>query len=321
MNLLITGITGFVGSHLADYLLDNNLGTVYGIKRWRSPLENIEHRLDQIKLYDCDLRDLSSLITTLNKIKPDIIFHLAAQSLVPTSYIAPVDTLETNVIGTVNLLEAIRLLNIDPVFHCCGSSEVYGNVTEKDIPIRETHPLSPISPYALSKVGEDRAAFMYWKAYGIKTVISRMFTHTGPRRSSEFFIPSFAKQLVEIEMGLKPPIVHVGNLDSIRTIADVKDAVRAYWLLVTNCDYGEAYNIGGKTTKSVGEILDMLCSLSTAKNITIKVDPKRLRPADATLQIPDISKFVNKTGWEPKIPLEQTLRDVLNYWRYKLNGM
>lgn len=319
MRLLITGITGFVGSHLADYLLDNNLGEVYGIKRWRSPLENIEHRLNELNLFDCDLRDLSSLMTVLDEIRPDIIVHLAAQSLVPSSYIAPVDSVMTNTIGTINLLEAIRLLKQDPVIGIGSTSEVYGNVTMEEIPIKETHSLNPISPYAVSKVGEDRAAFMYWKAYGLKTIISRMFTHSGPKRYETFFISSFAKQLVEIELGIrKEKIVYVGNLDSVRTIADVRDAVRAYWLLVNKCDYGEVYNIGGNVSRKVEDILNMLCDLSTVDHVTFAVDLKRLRPADATLQIPDVRKFHDKTGWYPEIPLRKTLEDTLDYWRNKL---
>ena len=318
-NFLITGITGFVGSHLADYLLDNNLGNVSGMKRWRSPLDNIEHIYDDIKLYDCDLRDLKSMIITLKKVKPDIIFHLAAQSYVQTSYDAPSDTIFTNTIGTVNLLDAVMLAEIDPVIVVSSTSEVYGNVTEGEIPIKETNPMNPISPYALSKVGEDRAAFMYNKAYGLKTVISRMFTHSGPRRGEVFFISSFAKQIAEIECGKnKDNVVKVGNLHSIRTIADVRDAVEAYWLLATKCDYGEVYNIGGNTTQSVGTILEILIAMSTVNDIRVEVDPERLRPADATLQIPDTTKFRDKTGWKPKIDLITTLKDTLNYWRERI---
>ncbi|GAF68027.1 unnamed protein product, partial [marine sediment metagenome] len=260
MNLLITGITGFVGSHLADYILQNHPDNeLYGIKRWRSPLDNINH-IKKLKLYDCDLRDLSSLITVFGKIKPDIIFHLAAQSFVSTSYTAPADTIDTNVVGTVNLLETVRILKINPIIHICSSSEVYGQVSEKDVPIKESCPLRPVSPYAVSKVGEDMAGLMYYEAYGLKTIRTRMFTHTGPRRGRVFVVSFFAKQLAQIEKKIQEPVLRVGNLDSVRTFCDVRDAVRAYWILVHKCKPGEVYNVGGTVTKTIREMLDMLLS-------------------------------------------------------------
>jgi len=315
MPVLITGITGFVGSHLADYILAEHPNVqIFGIKRWRSPMDNIRTILDRVRLYDCDLRDLASLITTLPQIKPDIIFHLAAQSFVPMSYIAPADTIETNVIGTVNLLEAIRICELDPVIHICSSSEVYGQVDEKYVPIKEDCPFRPASPYAVSKVGEDMAGLQYFIAYGLKTIRTRMFTHTGSRRGDVFVTSAFAKQIAKIEKGLQEPVMKVGNLESVRTFLDVRDAVKAYWLLVHKCKYGEVYNIGGDTTMTVREMLKMLLDM-TDTEITVEVDPKLLRPADVTLQIPCIDKFKAATGWEPEIPFEQTLRDILEYWR------
>jgi len=317
MKLLITGITGFVGSHLAEYLLQVNPdNVVFGTKRWRSPQDNIKQIIDQLELYNCDLRDLSSLIATLEEIRPDIIFHLAAQSFVTTSYIAPVDTIETNVIGTINLLEAVRILKIDPVIHVCSSSEVYGQVTEEDVPINEDCPLRPVSPYAVSKVGEDMAAYMYYKAYGLKTIRTRMFTHTGPRRGDVFVVSFFAKQIAQIEKDKQEAVLRVGNLDSVRTFSDVRDAVKAYWLLVNKCKPGEVYNIGGNVTLTIREMLDMLLSYSDYPGeISIEVDQSLLRPADVTLQIPDLTKFQKETGWQPEIPFDQTLQDTLNYWR------
>lgn len=317
MKVLITGITGFVGSHLADYILDNHpQNEIYGIKRWRSPKDNIMHIIEKIKLLDCDLRDLSSLITILNKVKPDIIFHLAAQSFVPTSYIAPADTIETNVKGTINLLEGVRIVDIHPVIHICSSSEVYGQVNEKNVPINEDCPLRPVSPYAVSKVGEDMAGYMYFKAYNMRIIRTRMFTHTGPRRGDVFVVSAFAKQIAEIEKEIREPVLRVGNLESVRTFADVRDAVKAYWLLVNKCSPGEVYNIGGNVTMTIKEMLDMLLSYSNFPgNISVEVDPNLLRPADVTLQIPDISKFQKETGWKPDIPFEQTLKDTLDYWR------
>lgn len=320
MKALITGITGFVGSHLAEYIISNHAETeIFGTKRWRSPKDNIRGILDKIHLHDCDLRDLSSLIAVLNEVKPDFIFHLAAQSFVTTSFLAPVDTLECNVIGTTNLLEAIRITKIDPLIHICSSSEVYGQVTKDDLPIREDCPLRPVSPYAVSKVGEDMVAFMYWKAYGLKTIRTRMFTHSGARRGEVFVDSFFAQQIAKIELGLQKPILRVGNLDSVRTFADVRDTVRAYWLLLHKCAPGEVYNIGGDKTMTIREMLDRLLTLTTYKNkIEIVVDKSLIRPADVTLQIPSAEKFKTETNWQPVIPYDQTLQDMLDYWRREL---
>lgn len=320
MKALITGITGFVGSHLAEYIISNHAETeIFGTKRWRSPKDNIRGILDKIHLHDCDLRDLSSLIAVLNEVKPDFIFHLAAQSFVTSSFLAPVDTLECNVIGTTNLLEAIRITKIDPLIHICSSSEVYGQVTKDDLPIREDCPLRPVSPYAVSKVGEDMVAFMYWKAYGLKTIRTRMFTHSGARRGEVFVDSFFAQQIAKIELGLQKPILRVGNLDSVRTFADVRDTVRAYWLLLQKCAPGEVYNIGGDKTMTIREMLDRLLTLTTYKNkIQIVVDKSLIRPADVTLQIPSAEKFKTETNWQPVIPYDQTLQDMLDYWRREL---
>ncbi|MBN2239571.1 MAG: GDP-mannose 4,6-dehydratase [Dehalococcoidales bacterium] len=322
MRVLITGLTGFVGSHLADFILANHPDVeIFGLKRWRSPLENVAHIMDKITLYDCDLRDLSSLMSQFESIKPDVIFHLAAQSYVPVSYVAPVDTLTTNVIGTANLLEAIRILGIDPLVHICSSSEVYGQVKPDEVPIRETNMFRPASPYAVSKVGEDMLGFQYFAAYGVKTVRTRMFTHTGPRRGEVFVCSNFAKQVADIEAGKQEPVVHVGNLDSVRTFTDVRDAVRAYWLLTEKYREGkvlagDVYNIGGVTTMTIGEMLDKLLTFSPmGEKIKIVVDKDRLRPADVTLQIPSTDKFREATGWVPEVPFETTLQDLLDYWR------
>lgn len=318
--VLITGITGFVGSHLADYILEKfSKVKIIGLARWRSPTENITHILDKITLMYGDLVDLPSLKTLLFEEKPDVIFHLAAQSYVPYSYTAPIATFEANIIGTCNLLETVKELkissNYDPIIHICSSSEVYGQVQKGETPIKENNAFRPASPYAVSKVAEDMLAKQYWDSWKIKTLRTRMFTHTGPRRGSVFVVSNFAKQIAAIEAGLKKPIVEVGNLDSIRTFTDVRDAVHAYWLLVNKCPPGEVYNIGGVETMKVGDMLDMLLKMSTVKNIKVKVDQKRLRPSDVTLQIPSTEKFQKATGWKPTIKFEKTLKDTLDYWR------
>jgi GDPmannose 4,6-dehydratase/GDP-4-dehydro-6-deoxy-D-mannose reductase len=318
MRVLITGITGMVGSHLADYIVAHHPDTeIHGLVRWRSPLEHIRHLLGALTLHDAELRDLASLVALLRRVRPERIFHLAAQSYVTSSFLAPADTLHTNVIGTTNLLEAVRLAGLDPRIHVCSSSEVYGQVAPDEVPIRETNPLRPASPYAVSKVGEDMIALQYFLSYGLQTIRTRMFTHTGPRRGDVFAESAFARQIAEIEAGRRPNPVRVGNLESVRTFADVRDAVRAYWLLLDRCEAGEVYNIGGDRTMTVGEMLGLLESLARVP-ITHAVDPALLRPSDVTLQIPDASKFVAATGWKPEIPLETTLRDLLDWHRGRI---
>ena len=315
MNVLITGITGMVGSHLAEYILKNHPDVrVHGLIRWRSPLDNIRTINAHITLHQGDLRDLNSLIEVLRAAKPDRIFHLAAQSYVTVSFRAPVDTLHTNVIGTTNLLDAVRLSGLSPLIHICSSSKVYGQVREDEVPIKETNPLRPASPYAVSKVGEDMIALQYFLSYGMKILRTRMFTHTGPRRGDVFAESAFAKQVAEIEAGVRQNPMKVGNLQSVRTIADVRDAARAYWLLLEKCQPGDVYNIGGSETMTIGDVLRRLKGMARCK-IEHEVDPALLRPSDVTLQIPDTSKFKAATGWAPEIPVETTLRDLLDYHR------
>lgn len=315
MDILITGITGMVGSHLAEYVLANHPDVgVHGLIRWRSPLDNIQSIKSRVQLHCADMRDLNSLVVLLGRVRPDRIFHLAAQSFVTTSFDAPADTLHTNVIGTTNLLDAVRIVGLDPMIHICSSSEVYGQVREDEVPIRENNPFRPASPYAVSKVGEDMIALQYFLSYGTKVVRTRMFTHTGPRRAAVFAEGAFARQIAEVEAGMRPNPIRVGNLDSVRTFSDVRDAVRAYWMLLEKCTPGDVYNIGGDRTMTVGEMLDILRSMATCK-IEHQVDPALLRPSDVTLQIPNTSKFCDQTGWKPEITVEQTLEDLLNYFR------
>jgi len=318
--VLITGITGFVGSHLTEYILKvNKSAKIYGLVRWRSPKNNISALLDYVNLCYGDLEDYSSLEKILTTVKPDVIFHLAAQSYVDFSFVSPISTLQTNVIGTANLLECTKTLKLqvgyDPIIHICSSSEVYGQVEKNEIPIKETNPMRPASPYAVSKVGEDMLALQYFLSWGIKTIRTRMFSHEGPRRGEVFAPSNFAKQVAAIEIGKQKSEVKVGNLNSIRTFMDVRDAAHAYWLLVNKCIPGEVYNIGGVETMTIGDMLKKLISFSKRKGIKIEVDPKRLRPSDVTLQIPSVEKFVKQTGWKPKIRFDQTLKDMLDYWR------
>lgn len=334
MKTLITGITGMVGSHLADYLLEHTDWEVYGVCRWRSPLDNVQHLLDRVNRRDrlffeyADLNDESSLIAVIQAVRPDYIFHLAAQSYPLTSFTAPIDTLNTNILGTCRLLEAVRLtMSADtryrPVVHVCASSEVFGKIPAEKKPeggIHEDCPFHPASPYAISKVGTDLLGRYYAEAYGMTVMTTRMFTHTGPRRGDVFHESTAAKQIAMIEAGLMEPVIKMGNLDSLWTYADVRDAVRAYYMLVTvNPIPGEYYNIGGSYTCKVGDTVRTLISYSTEKDkIRIEIDPQRLRPIDADLQVPDCRKFKVHTGWEPEIPFETTMQDLLNYWRGRI---
>lgn len=319
----ITGITGMVGSHLADFLLEHTDWDIVGMIRWRSQLSNLSHLVDRINAKDriqlvyADLNDQMSMMHVLEKAKPDYVFHLAAQSYPKTSFDSPEDTLNTNILGTSRLLEALRLLKLDPVIHVCASSEVFGRVSQDKLPINEECGFHPASPYAISKVGTDLVGRYHAEAYGQKVMTTRMFTHTGPRRGDVFAESTFAKQIAMIEHGLIPPVIKVGNLDSLRTFADVRDAVRAYYMLVTmNPIPGEYYNIGGTHVAKIGDMLNTLISMSTCKDkIKIETDPERLRPIDADLQVPDTRKFKQHTGWEPQIPFETTMADLLNYWR------
>ncbi|MBW2981188.1 GDP-mannose 4,6-dehydratase [Candidatus Woesearchaeota archaeon] len=318
MKVLITGATGFVGSHLIEFLLDKNV-EIYGTRRWRSSLENISHLLDKIKLVDCELTDLISVKRAIEKVKPDIIFHLAAQSFVPAGFSQPRDTIEVNVIGTLNLLEAVRHSKIDPIIHVCSTADIYGHAIKEGEIVDENRAPRPANLYSVSKLGEDMLGLQYHISYKLKTIRSRMLTHTGPRRHPSFVESSFAKQVAEIEAGLRKPVIHVGNLESVRTFLDVRDAVRAYWLLVKKCKYGEVYNICGNATVKIKSILDTLISYSDVKDkIEVKVDKDLLRPSDTTLPKLDISKFVKATEWKPEIAFEKTLKDILDYWREKI---
>lgn len=321
--VLITGAAGMVGSHLIDFLLENTDFKIYGMCRWNDSTINLNHLLSEIEKKDRiniiygDITDQSSVINVLRESEPDYIFHLAAQSYPHTSFTSPADTLNTNIIGTCNIFESIRLLDMmDVSVHNCSSSEVFGKVDILNVPIAEDTPYHPASPYAISKVGADLLGKYYYDAYGMKIITTRMFTHTGPRRADVFHESTFAKQLVMIEKGMKKPIVEVGNLESLRTYADVRDAVRAYYtMLVEYPKFGEYYNIGGEYTCTVGDTLNFLIDKSATSGVEVVVDEKRLRPVDADLQIPNLDKFKKDTNWKPIYSYEETMTDLLNYWR------
>lgn len=313
---LITGIAGFVGSHMAELLLSQGY-EVWGMSRPRSKMDHIESIKSQLHLEDADLLDSHSLYTTLNKIKPDYIFHLAAQSFVPTSWGSPAVTLEVNIVGSANVFEAVRQVGIDPVIQIACSSEEYGMVYENEVPIKETNPLRPLSPYAVSKLAMDYLGYQYFESYGMKIIRTRGFNHTGPRRGDTFAESTFAKQIALIEKGKQEPVIYVGNLEAQRDYTDVRDMVRAYLLAVQKCDPGEVYNIATGHAIKIEDVLKMMLAMSTVK-VEIKQDPARMRPSDVPILIGDTKKFQEKTGWKAEIPFEKTAADLLNYWRERV---
>ena len=317
MRILITGITGFVGSHLTEYALSRGDVEVYGTVRWRSRMENIEHLLEKINLVDCDLRDAAAVRKTLQEVQPEYIFHLAAQSYVPTSWKAPAETLCNNILSELNILEAMRDLGMNARLHVAGSSEEYGLVHEHETPITEENPLRPLSPYAVSKVAQDMLAYQYHRSYGVHVVRTRAFNHEGPRRGYVFVTSNFARQIALIEKGKKEPVIEVGNLNARRDFTDVRDMVKAYWLALEKGEPGEVYNIGSGRAVTIREMLDILLSF-TDLDIEIRPVPERMRPSDVELLVCDCGKFRAITGWKPEIPLEKTLQDTLDYWRARV---
>ena len=316
MRVLITGITGFVGSHMAEYALAQG-AQVFGSNRWRSKTENIEHLRSKVTFIESDLRDVSSVRALLEISVLDYVVHLAAQSFVGVSWHAPAETLSTNIISQVNLLEAIRGLKMSPRLLAAGSSEEYGLVFQDELPIKETNQLRPLSPYAVSKVTQDMMAYQYFKSYGLPIIRTRAFNHEGPRRGDVFVTSNFARQVAEIEAGLREPVVYVGDLTPRRDYSDVRDIVRGYWLLLERGEPGEVYNLCSGRSWSIKQVLDFLLNLSTVKGIAVKTDPARLRPSDVMILEGDPTKMRKATGWKVEIPFERTLTELLDYWRQR----
>ena len=332
--VLITGITGQVGSPLADYILENTVYDVVGMMRWQEPLDNLYHlterinHQDRIKLHYADLNDAGSVRQMIEKHKPVYISHLAAQSYPKTSFDIPVETLQTNIIGTANLLEAVRHnvefndpLNeypYDPIVHICSSSEVYGKA-KTGVELTEDTPFHASSPYSISKIGTDYLGRFYGEAYGIKTFVTRMGTHSGPRRSDVFFESTVAKQIALIEAGFQTPYIRTGNLEGTRTFQDCRDAVRAYWLLLEasadgRVEPGEYFNIAGEEAFKLTEIIDMFLEMTDVEMRTVE-DIDRFRPIDADYQMFDNTKIRETIDWKPEISVKQMLEDLLNHWR------
>ncbi len=315
---LITGISGSGGSYLAEYIHENhNDVSIHGISRWHSTTgsQNLEKIINYIKVHECDLMDFSSILTVLKTVKPDLIFHLAAHANVRAGFITPLAVLNNNIMGTANLFEAIRASNISPVIQLCSTSEVYGQVDPKNVPIKEDCPFNPSSPYAVSKAAQDHLGYTYWRCYGLDVIRTRMFAYFNPRRT-DLFATAFSRQVALIEVGKQETLFH-GNLDSVRTMIDVRDAMSSYWYAACKGESGEVYNLGGTKSISVGEFLEVLKKLST-KKINSKIDKNLLRPADVTLQIPNTEKFRETTGWKEKYSFEESVLHLLNYWRERV---
>lgn len=314
-SVLITGIGGSGGSYLADYIADNHPGVaLHGISRWHSTSSrsNLDHCGARATVHECDLLDFSSVLAVLEAVRPDAIFHIASFANVWASFKSPLATMHNNVMGTANLFEAIRAAKLDPLMQLCSTSEVYGQIDPKYVPIAEDCPINPSNPYAVSKAAQDMLGFTYFRAYGMRIVRTRMFSYLNPRRA-DLFATSFAMQVARIERGLQKELLH-GNLESTRTLIDVRDAMESYWVAATKGRPGEIYNIGGTTVITVGEFLAALKKLARCE-IPSRQDPALLRPADVTLQIPDTRKFASETGWRPKYSFDESVGYLLDHCR------
>jgi len=321
--ILITGITGFVGSHMADYIL--SLGSqyeVWGTKRWHlSRMDHISHILDQISLVDCDLTDPISTSHMIDQVKPDRIFHFAAESFVSPSWKNPHRYMTVNYNATVNLLESLRVNSLKIPFHIPGSGEEYGEVDEDELPITPETVLRPVNPYAVTKIAQDLIGYVYYRSYGVNTIRTRAFNHEGPRREKVFGIPWYAYQIAMVEAGKMDPLIKVGHIDDRRNFTHVSDMVQAYWLSTEKCDPGELHLVGSEAPETIHtfrEALETLISMSTVDNITYEIDQQYVRPTQVPRLIADTQKFRDATGWEPTIPFKKILSDTLDYWRQRV---
>jgi len=318
--VLITGVTGFVGSYLAEYCLEKGC-LVFGTGRRRSPLATIQALLPnkEFKLIEMELEDTRSIHSAIEESRPDMIFHLAAQSFVPASFESPYYTLQVNILGTLALLESVRHWSHDalPKIQFAGSSEEYGLLSKEECPITEAQPLRPLSPYAVSKVACDLLAWQYFRAYGMHIVRTRAFNHEGARRGKEFVTSNFAQQAVLLAAG-KLSELKVGNLEAVRDFNHVKDIVKAYWLALEKGEPGEVYNICSGRGTNIRQLIEMLSRI-VGKELPFSIDPQRMRPADVPYLVGDSSKFRRQTGWEPKLTFEDALKDLVLYWREHLD--
>ncbi|MBI2863391.1 MAG: GDP-mannose 4,6-dehydratase [Chloroflexi bacterium] len=313
---LITGIGGFVGGYLAEYLLE--MGTeVRGIVRHADSDCIVGLCGDRIGLTDADLLDAGAVRKAVGEIRPDLVFHLAAQASVGQSWRDPAGTLVNNTVGQLNLLLGVVEAGIDPRILILGSNEEYGLVAAGELPVSEANALRPLNPYAVSKVAQDMLGYQYFASHRLHCVRVRPFNHIGPRQTDAFVVAAFARQVAEAEAGLREPVVRVGNLRAKRDFTDVRDMVRAYHLVLAKGEAGAVYNIGSGRAVSIQWILEFLISQSKVP-VSVEIDPQRFRPVDQPETVCDSSRFREQTGWAPEITLERTLSDTLDYWRQQV---
>ncbi len=313
MNVLITGITGFSGSHLAYYLLSQKC-TIFGTVFDKCELRNIDRIVNQIQTIECDICNVAKVSKIIRTTKPNYIFHFAAQLSHRIGSDNPYFAFKTNVLGTMTLLEAVRQIEIDPVILVPGSSAEFGLAKKNENPVGETNPYRPVSAYAVSKIAQGMTAYRYYLTYGMKIIRTHTFNCIGARQSEEFICSAFAKQIAEIEKGLRPPVIQVRNLDTWRDFIDIRDVVRAYWLAVKNGAPGDVYNICSGHAYSGRQILEKFLSMTSSK-IEVRQDKENMRLSDVPFQVGDFTKFRKLTGWQPQIQIEDALKEILDYWR------
>lgn len=314
---LVTGITGFAGSFLAEHLVPMGGYEIAGTYLTDSSISNVSSIRNKIKLHKVDLQDFAATKNLISEEKPDLVFHLAALSSPAESFKNPSKFINNNVSAQVNLLEAVRQTKIFPRILIVSTAEVYGDVSPADLPINEETPLRPGNPYAVSKVAQDFLGLQYFLAHKIPVIRVRPFNHIGPRQSPAFVVSSFAKKIAEIEKGSIEPVLKVGNLAAKRDFTDVRDMVNAYVQILDKGDIGEVYNIGSGSSYKIEDILNKLLSFSD-KKIKVERDESLMRPIDVPELVCDNTKIKNATGWQPKIPINQTLRETLDYWRLQV---
>ncbi len=317
MRIVITGIAGFAGSHLAEYLIRDSALELHGvIHRHEHRIQHLAHRL---QLHRGDLRNALWVSELVQAIQPDVMMHLAAWSDVGGSWQQPWTTYELNIQCQLHLMEALRRWAPTCRTLVVTSNEVYGLVRPADLPIAEDTPFRPNNPYGVSKIAQDMMALQYWHSHQLPTIRARSFNHIGPNQADDFVASAFARQIAEIEAGVREPKVAVGNLDAERDFTDVRDVVRAYWLLVERGEAGGVYNIGSGRHYPVHALLDTLLALTTV-HVDVALDPARLRPSDVPVSVCNNQRLVAATGWQPEIDLRASLTDLLNYWRRHLQN-
>ena len=317
LRALITGIGGFAGSHLATYLLAHSDLEVWGLDLVEGRAAQFGSRVSL--LVGNVLMDLPALKNLFAEARPDYVFHLAAQAFVPASWEDPWSTLENNIRGQLNVLLAAVGMRTLPRVLVVGSVDEYGIVAPEELPISEDNPLRPNSPYAVSKVAQDMLGYQYYASHGLPVVRVRPCNHIGPGQSSAFVASAFAKQIAEAEARLREPVVRVGNLEARRDFSDVRDIVRGYYLALLDGEPGEVYVLGAERSFAIHDLLDGLIALSEVP-LSIETDTTRLRPSDVPEIVADCTKFRSRTGWRVGIPFEQSLRDILDYWRQSVRG-